>query len=89
MIGVILWLVFAVCVGVLAANKGRSGIGFFLISLILSPLIGLIITLVVSPVTEKVEAAAIESGTQKKCPKCAELVKNEAVICKHCQAELA
>ncbi|EIZ1368974.1 hypothetical protein MOU91_004873, partial [Vibrio parahaemolyticus] len=25
----------------------------------------------------------------KKCPKCAELVKSEAIVCKHCQADLA
>ncbi|MBH9742251.1 zinc ribbon domain-containing protein [Vibrio navarrensis] len=85
---VILWLIFSICVGALASNKGRSGFGYFLISLILSPLIGLIIVLVISPVAAKVEEAAIESGEFKKCPKCAELVKREAVICKHCQAEL-
>ncbi|MBE3705331.1 hypothetical protein HJ208_22915 [Vibrio parahaemolyticus] len=27
--------------------------------------------------------------SKKKCPKCAELVKSEAIVCKHCQADLA
>ncbi|HHX8279128.1 hypothetical protein L3X65_22460 [Vibrio diabolicus] len=89
MFGVIIWLGLSIGVGAFAASKGRSGIGFFILSLLLSPLIGLIVALVVSPVTAKVEAAAIESGEHKKCPKCAELVKSEAIVCKHCQADLA
>lgn len=42
-----IWLLFALLVGVLASNRGRSGVGFFLLSAILSPLIGLIVVLVI------------------------------------------
>lgn len=42
------WLVFAGLVGVLAASRGRSGVGFFLLSTVLSPLVGLVIVLVSS-----------------------------------------
>lgn len=45
---VFLWLVFAVLVGVLAASRGRSGVGFFLLSAVLSPVVGLVIVLVSS-----------------------------------------
>lgn len=84
----IFWIILAILVGVFASSKGRSGIGFFLIALILSPLIGFIIALVVSPIREKAEAKAINSGDMKKCPNCAELVKVEAKLCKHCRSEL-
>ena len=41
------WLVFACVVGYLASTRGRSGGGFFALSLLLSPLLGLIILLVI------------------------------------------
>jgi phosphotransferase system glucose/maltose/N-acetylglucosamine-specific IIC component len=84
----VFWLIFAILVGVYASNKGRSGIGFFLLAVITSPLIGFIIALVVSPNTKVAEEKALSSGEMKKCPHCAELVKVEATICKHCQSEL-
>ncbi|WP_050801810.1 hypothetical protein [Shewanella sp. HN-41] len=83
------WLILAILVGVYANTKGRSGLGFFLLAVVFSPLIGFIIALVMSPVKGVIEANAIQSGDMKKCPDCAELVKAEAKICKHCRAELA
>lgn len=41
------WFIFSVGVGFLANARGRSGFGFFLVSALLSPLIGLIIVLVI------------------------------------------
>ncbi len=84
---VVIWVGFAIFVGGVASEKGRSNFVFFLLSIIFSPLISLIIVHVISPVTANVEAVAIKSGNYKKCPKCAELVKKEALVCKHCQAE--
>lgn len=43
---VILWLLFAIGVGLLANARGRNGFGFFLLALVLSPLLGLIVVLV-------------------------------------------
>jgi uncharacterized membrane protein YiaA len=74
------WIVFAVLVGVYAANKGRSGPGFFFLSLILSPLIGFIIAAVVSP--DRVHTA--EKAGLRRCPQCAEFIQPEAVICRFC-----
>lgn len=42
------WLLLAVGVGLLADSRGRSGFGFFLLSAVLSPLLGLIVVLVMS-----------------------------------------
>ncbi|PIB13133.1 zinc ribbon domain-containing protein [Vibrio rotiferianus] len=88
MLVIILWLIFSVIVGSVAKSKGRSGLGFFFASLILSPLIGLIIVLVIQPNNTNVERRAIDSGQVKRCPKCSELVKVEATLCKHCQTQL-
>ena len=45
-IGGIIWFIFCIIVGRAASNRGRSGFGYFFLSLILSPLIGFIIILV-------------------------------------------
>ena len=84
----IFWIILSVLVGVFASSRGRSGIGHFFIALLLSPLIGALIILVLSQKTEKIEERAINNGNLKKCPSCAELVKNEAIICKHCNRQL-
>lgn len=51
----LLWVLFAIGVGALANSRGRSGVGFFLLSAVLSPLVGLIVVLVMSDL--KAEAA--------------------------------
>jgi phosphotransferase system glucose/maltose/N-acetylglucosamine-specific IIC component len=84
-----IYIFLAILVGVYANSKGRSGFGFFLIAALLSPLIGFVIALVISPISSKVEQNALDVGDMKKCPSCAELVKTEAKLCKHCRTELA
>src|SRR6185437_3221318 len=79
------WILLAVLVGVYAANKGRSGAGFFFLSLLLSPLVGFLIALLSKP---NREAAAQKSGL-KKCPRCAEYVQPEAAVCRFCGHEFS
>ena len=82
------YVLLSILVGVYSNSKGRSGFGFFIIAFLLSPLIGIIIALILSPVTSKLEQKALDNG-MKKCPSCAELVKTEANLCKHCHSKLA
>jgi hypothetical protein len=84
----VIWLILSVIPGVIASDKGRSGFGYFLLSVVLSPLIGLIAALVVSSNTERTEQRAVAQGDARKCPFCAELIKPEAVVCKHCGRDL-
>jgi hypothetical protein len=39
----LVWIVLSIVAGVMASNRGRSGFGWFLISCLLSPLIGLLL----------------------------------------------
>lgn len=58
------WLVFAVLVGVLASSRGRSGFGFFLLSAVFSPLLGLIVVLVMPDLKEQARRASEEAEKQ-------------------------
>ena len=87
---VVFWLGFSVLVGVVAAGRGRSGVGWFALSLVISPLIGLLLVAVLGNLKEQAARAASEPGskTHVRCPKCAEWVLPEATVCKHCGAAL-
>ena len=85
---ILFWLVFSVLVGVWASNRGRSGLGYGLLSLLISPLITFLVLLVIGPSRETMESDAIAAGEMRKCPRCAELVKAEAKLCRYCHSEL-
>jgi hypothetical protein len=82
---VIAWLVLCGAVAVYAGNKGRSGVGFFFLSLFLSPLVGFVVAVAVSPDENKV---AFTQG-KKRCPECAEFVQPAAKICRFCHHNFA
>lgn len=76
----ILFVVFFIPVWTanVAKNKGRNWLVWLIIGFILN-IIGLIIAYII-PVQV--------GGKYGKCPKCAEPVLKEAMVCKHCGAEL-
>ena len=88
MVALFFWLLFSVIVGWFAHQKGRSGIAFFLISIVISPMIGLIVVLIIKPSGEVMEQRMLLSGEGKTCPFCAEVVRAEALICKHCGKDI-
>lgn len=81
----IIYLLFSLWIAALIAKmawkKGRSWNAFFTLALFV-PVIAWIIAAVIST-----DQATAISGT-KKCPKCAEFIKAEASLCKHCGSEV-
>ena len=84
------YLLLAVAVGVLASSRGRNGLGWFLLSLLITPLLGFIFCLVSRNLAAVAQSSSEPSeATHRKCPKCAEFIKPEAVVCKHCGSEVS
>lgn len=83
----IVWLLFGVATGVIAAGKGRSGLGWFLLGCVIG-VFGLVIIACLPSLKaqEVVVARADPQLTQptKTCPECAETVLSAANVCKHC-----
>ena len=69
----------------IAQTKGRSFWGWWIYALFLWP-ITLIHSVVIRADTKELEKRQIQSGN-KKCPACAEIIKAEAKLCKHCGTE--
>ena len=76
----IFWLLLGALIGAYAAQrKGFSMIGGLLGGALLGPLALLMFF---------VSGISSADGRQRKCPFCAEWVKPEATVCKHCRKEL-
>jgi len=73
-----LWLLFALIGLAAAQKKGFSPVAGVLGGLLLGPLS--VLMFFVSGVTR--------NDRNRKCPHCAEFVKAEATVCKHCHHEL-
>lgn len=69
--GVGLWVLLAIAVGILASRGfGRSGLGWFVLALVFSPLAGLLLFLL--------------PARRRPCPFCAEPIQPSAVVCRFC-----
>ena len=84
---VVVYLVLAIIVGVAAQNhRGRQGTPWFLISIVLSPVIGALL-LFASKDLRQPKTEMVRIASEKTCPQCAEQVKVDAKICRFCRYE--
>lgn len=84
-----LWLPLSFFIGFFAERKGLPGPAFFFLSLLLSPLVGLVAVVLAAPNKARLEKESLRSGEMRKCPYCAELIRTEAIKCRYCGSEVA
>lgn len=80
----IIWIAFGIIGSMIADKKGNSGVAGFLLGILLGP-IGLLIAFFTS---DNPHGKERKLGNTRKCPYCAEYVKPEAKVCKHCGRNL-
>ena len=84
----VLWIILAVFIGAAASARGRSGIGWGLVSLLLSPILAGLLLLLFPSITNAPATAHIGPARTWRCPHCAEPVMFEAKVCPHCRLAL-
>ena len=82
------WFIFSCVASAIATNKGRFGFGYFLLSIFLTPLVGISCALVASRNVAYLEQQQVNNGSMRRCYSCDEIVRVEAIKCRHCGSEL-
>lgn len=82
----IFWLILVIATGALAASKNRSVAVWLLLAVLVAPAV--IIILAVLPAADVEDPARPRVSQTKACPFCAERIKPEAKVCKHCGRDL-
>lgn len=72
----------------IARSKGRSGLGLFILSCLLTPLLPIVIACIMAPSESGKDRRRLSQGGMKTCPFCSEVIKRQARVCLFCKRDL-
>lgn len=79
-------ITLGIVTGLIASSKGHPFFRWFLLGFFL-PIIGIVAAILAKNKAAET-AAQVELANSRKCPFCAEVIKLEAVVCKHCGRDI-
>ncbi|MET0498129.1 MAG: hypothetical protein ABW106_07660 [Steroidobacteraceae bacterium] len=81
---IFIWLLLALLAGYWARAKQRSFLQYFLLSVLLTPVVAFGILAFVRPDEVKMAADLLASGQMRKCGRCGTLARWDALKCESC-----
>jgi hypothetical protein len=87
----LIWFLPAIVTGFVASGRGRSGIGWFFIGLVLGWIALILIFVLPSPTNPmpvNVMNGPVDSTSRQPCPRCGESIPVAARMCRFCGHEL-
>jgi hypothetical protein len=80
------WILCGACAVAIARARGRRTLGWGLLGFLLGP-IGVVLAYMMPVDTSAIELDQLASGEGRRCPRCAEVVRADAQVCRFCGAE--
>jgi hypothetical protein len=71
-------LLFGIVSGLVAHNRARNALGWFIAGCIIGPFALLVALLPV----------ALKPGVTRQCPACSETIREDALLCRYCRSDL-
>lgn len=81
------WIVMGAIVAMIAHSKGQASAAWFFYGLLIWPIA--LVHILIKPADRAVtDERAVQAGIATRCPHCAEMIKLQARVCKHCGREV-
>jgi hypothetical protein len=79
---ILLWIIMGAVVAMIANSKGQSAGAWFVYGALIWPIA--LVHILLKPTDIKVQEARQIEASGKKCPECAEIIKEDAKVCRFC-----